>query len=77
MTTYLNIDAESGLAAPVWPHRPGSVIVARKDKKALLPAHVEGVWMYCDRILYYFGEGVGPPRHWYNRKAFEQWWCKY
>jgi hypothetical protein len=33
--------------------------------------------MYCDRILDYFGEGYGPPRRMYSRKAFEDWWGRY
>ncbi|KAI0903057.1 hypothetical protein F4823DRAFT_629716 [Ustulina deusta] len=35
----------------------GTVLVARKDGKPLLPQHLEGVWMYCDYILDLFGEG--------------------
>ncbi|KAH8746060.1 hypothetical protein F5883DRAFT_609553 [Diaporthe sp. PMI_573] len=55
----------------------GTVLVARKDKKPLLPQHLEGVWMYCDYIQDLFGEGEGAPTHLYNRQAFEGWWKEY
>jgi hypothetical protein len=77
IATYLNIDADSGFAPPVWQSGVGTVIVARKDRKPLLPQHLEGVWMYCDRILDLFGEGDGVPRRLYNRQAFERWWKGY
>ncbi|KAI5918085.1 hypothetical protein F4810DRAFT_693559 [Camillea tinctor] len=77
MATYLSIDAESGFAPAAWQAYVGTVVVARKDRKPLLPHHVEGLWMYCDYILDLFGEGEGPPRHLYNRQAFEKWWKKY
>ncbi|KAK4103171.1 hypothetical protein N658DRAFT_549597 [Parathielavia hyrcaniae] len=72
--TYININAESGFAAAQWQSHVGTVVVARADKKPLLPHHLEGVWIYCDMILDRFGEGEGPPRRLYNRKAFEAWW---
>ncbi|KAH7124738.1 hypothetical protein EDB81DRAFT_860934 [Dactylonectria macrodidyma] len=71
IATYLNIDADSGFALPEWQSHVGTIIVARKDRKSLLPQHLEGVWMYCDRILDLFGEGEGAPRMLYSRKAFE------
>ncbi|KAH7124733.1 hypothetical protein EDB81DRAFT_872409 [Dactylonectria macrodidyma] len=74
MITYLNIDSESGFAPPAWQSHVGTVLVARKDEKPLLPQHLEGVWMYCDYILDLFGEGEGAPTHLYNRLAFEEWW---
>ena len=77
MITYLNIDSESGFAAPEWQSYVGTVLVARKDKKPLLSQHLEGVWMYCDYILDLFGEGEGAPTHLYNRQAFEEWWQDY
>ncbi|WEW61540.1 hypothetical protein PRK78_007030 [Emydomyces testavorans] len=77
IATYLNIDADSGFAPPEWQSRVGTVVVARKDMKPLLPHHMEGVWMYCDRILDFFGEGGGAPRNLYNRQAFERWWNGY
>jgi hypothetical protein len=77
IATYLNIDAENGFAPPAWQSHVGTVVVARKDRKQLLPQHLEGVWMYCDRILDYFGEGEGAPRSLYNRQAFEKWWKGY
>ncbi len=78
MATYLNIDAGSGLAPPSWQSHVGTVIVARKDRKPLLKQHVEGVWMYCDRILDLFGDGDGsPPARLYNREAFKRWWDNY
>ncbi|KAK7415990.1 hypothetical protein QQZ08_012162 [Neonectria magnoliae] len=43
VATYLNIDAESGFAAPEWRSHVGTVVVARKDKKPLLLHHLEGV----------------------------------
>jgi len=55
----------------------GTVVVARKDRKPLLPQHLEGVWMYCDYILDLFGEGEGPPRRLYSRQAFQKWWDGY
>lgn len=77
IATYLNIDAESGFAPPEWQSHVGTVIVARKDRKPLLPQHLEGVWMYCDHILDLSGEGEGAPRRLYNRQAFEKWWERY
>ncbi|KAI0458421.1 hypothetical protein F5B21DRAFT_500318 [Xylaria acuta] len=77
IVTYMNIDAVSGFAPPEWASFVGTVIVARKDKKPLLPHHLEGVWMYCDHILDLFGEGEGAPRQLYNRPAFEKWWGRY
>jgi hypothetical protein len=77
IATYLNIDADSGFAPPTWQSHVGTVIVARKDKKPLLPQHLEGVWMYCDLILDHFGEGEGAPERLYNRPAFEKWWKGY
>ncbi|RYO83310.1 hypothetical protein DL764_009471 [Monosporascus ibericus] len=77
IATYLNINPESGFAPPVWQSHVGTVVVARKDKKPLLPHHLEGVWMYCDHILDLFGEGEGAPRSLYNRPAFEKWWAGY
>lgn len=77
MITYLNIDSESGFAPPAWQSYIGTVLVARKDEKQLLPQHLEGVWMYCDHILDLFGEGDGAPTHLYNRQAFEKWWKDY
>jgi len=77
IATYLNIDPNSGFAPPVWQSHVGTIVVARKDRKPLLPQHLEGVWMYCDRILDFFGEGEGAPRRLYNRKAFEKWWKGY
>lgn len=75
--TYLNINAASGLAPPQWQSYVGTVVVARKDRRPLLPQHLEGVWMYCDYILDLFGEGEGAPTHLYNRRAFEEWWGDY
>ncbi|KAH7146636.1 hypothetical protein B0J13DRAFT_417075, partial [Dactylonectria estremocensis] len=50
----------------------GTVVVARKDMKPLLSRHIEGVWMYRDRILDLFGKGEGAPRILYNRQAFDR-----
>ncbi|KAH6847643.1 hypothetical protein B0I37DRAFT_148660 [Chaetomium sp. MPI-CAGE-AT-0009] len=77
IATYLNIDPDSGFAPQAWQSHVGTVVVARKDKKPLLPHHLEGVWMYCDRILDLFGEGEGAPTRLYNRQAFEKWWGNY
>ncbi|RTE68469.1 hypothetical protein BHE90_017153 [Fusarium euwallaceae] len=77
MITYLNIDHESGFAPPSWQSYVGTVLVARKDQKPLLPQHLEGVWVYCDHILDLFGEGNGAPTHMYNRQTFEEWWKDY
>ena len=77
IATYLNIDSESGFAPPVWQSYVGTVVVARKNRKPLLPHHLEGVWMYCDYILDLFGEGEGAPTYLYNRQAFEEWWKVY
>jgi hypothetical protein len=77
IATYINVDADSGFAPLAWQSHVGTVVVARKDKKPLLPHHVEGMWMYCDRILDRFGDGEGPPRRLYNRQAFETWWKHY
>ncbi|KAI0862817.1 hypothetical protein F4860DRAFT_502312 [Xylaria cubensis] len=77
MVTYMNINAISRFVPPERQSFIGTVIVARKDKKPLLPHHLEDVWMYCDYILYLFGEGEGTPRHLYSRRAFEEWWGQY
>ncbi|KAH7110213.1 hypothetical protein B0J13DRAFT_516668 [Dactylonectria estremocensis] len=77
IATYLNIDAYSGFAPPEWQSLVGTTVVARKDRKPLLPQHLEGVWMYCDHILDLFGEGEGAPTSLYNRPAFEKWWVEY
>ncbi|KAL6406250.1 hypothetical protein AUP68_10420 [Ilyonectria robusta] len=77
IATYLNIDADTGFALPEWQSHVGTIVVARKDRKSLLPQHLEGVWMYCDRILDLFGEGEGAPRMLYSRKAFGDWWTGY
>lgn len=77
IATYLNIDAESGFAPDAWQSHVGTVIVARQDKKPLLPHHLEGVWMYCDMILDIFGDGEGAPKHLYNKQAFQKWWKRY
>ena len=77
IATYLNIDADSGFAPLAWQSHVGTIVVARKDRKPLLPQHLEGVWMYCDRILDLFGEAGGAPRGLYNRQAFEKWWKGY
>ncbi|KAM0321852.1 hypothetical protein ACHAQA_009857 [Verticillium albo-atrum] len=77
IATYLNINSGSGFAPPVWQSYVGTVVVARKDKRPLLPHHLEGVWMYCDHILDIFGEGEGAPRSLYNRPAFQSWWARY
>lgn len=77
IATYLKIDADSGFAPPAWQSHVGTIVVARKDRKPLLPQHLEGVWMYCDHILNLFGEGEGAPRRLYNRQAFEKWWKGY
>lgn len=75
--TYLNIELESGFAPMAWQSDVGTVLVARRDRKPLLEQHLEGVWMYCDHILDLFGDGDGPPKHLYNRPAFEKWWARY
>jgi hypothetical protein len=77
IATYLNIDADSGYAPPVWQSHVGTVIVARKDGKALLPHHLEGVWLYCRHILDIFENGEGAPTWMYNRQAFEKWWKEF
>lgn len=77
IATYINIDATSGFAPPEWQSYVGTVVVARKDRKPLLPQHLEGVYMFCDYILDLFGEGDGPPRYLYSREGFEEWWGGY
>ncbi|KAJ5925337.1 hypothetical protein N7454_007976 [Penicillium verhagenii] len=74
--TYINIEAKSGLAPPRWQSGIGTVIIARKDKKDLSPEHYEAIWMYCDYILDWFGEGP-TPTHLYSRQKFEQWFAGY
>ncbi|KAJ5458033.1 hypothetical protein N7475_009421 [Penicillium sp. IBT 31633x] len=66
-----------GPAPPEWQSGIGTVIVARKDKKDLTPDHYEAIWMYCDYIPDYFGEGAGAPKHLYSRQAFERWFANY
>ncbi|KAI1125610.1 hypothetical protein F5Y10DRAFT_226500 [Nemania abortiva] len=75
--TSININPTSGLAPSDWISGVGSVIVARKDKKPLLPHHLEGVWMYCDYILSFFGDRSGAPNQLYSPEAFEKWWQGY
>jgi len=77
IATYLNIDADSGFAPPAWQSEVGTVVVARKDKKPLLPQHVEAVFEYCNGILDRFGDGEGAPRALYNRAAFQKSWNRY
>ncbi|KJZ70619.1 hypothetical protein HIM_10007 [Hirsutella minnesotensis 3608] len=77
IATYLNIDANSGYAPPEWQSHVGTVVVARKDRRPLLPQHLEGVWMFCDHVLDLFGDGEGPPSWLYSRQAFEKWWAEY
>lgn len=74
--TYLMIDTDSGFAPPRWQSGIGTVIIARKDKKPLLPVHYEGFWIYTDLVLEHFGDG-GKPGHMYSRAAFEEWWTDY
>ncbi|GKZ26029.1 hypothetical protein AbraIFM66951_003207 [Aspergillus brasiliensis] len=74
--TYIHIEPHNGFAPPQWQSGIGTVIVARKDKKDLTPEHYEAIWMYCDMILDYFGEGEAPTRL-YNREAFERWFVRY
>lgn len=62
IATYLNIDSESGFAPQAWQSYVGTVLVARKDEKPLLPQHLEGMWMYYEYILDLFGEGEGHRR---------------
>ncbi|KXX76595.1 hypothetical protein MMYC01_204842 [Madurella mycetomatis] len=69
VATYLSIDANSGLAPPEWQSSVGTVMVARKDKKLLLPQHLEGVWVYFDLILDRFREGGAAPTRLYNWQA--------
>ncbi|KAH8654271.1 hypothetical protein BGZ61DRAFT_500629 [Ilyonectria robusta] len=66
IATYLNIDSESGFAPSAWQSYVGTVLVARKDEKLLLPQHLERVWMYCDYILDVFGEGESTPTNLYS-----------
>ncbi|KAI0097984.1 hypothetical protein GGR51DRAFT_451863 [Nemania sp. FL0031] len=77
IATSININATSGFAPSDWISGVGSVIVARKDKKPLLPHHLEGIWMYCDYILSFFNDRGGAPNQLYSREAFEQWWQGY
>ncbi|KAJ8130223.1 hypothetical protein O1611_g3406 [Lasiodiplodia mahajangana] len=77
IVTSININATSGFAPPDWKTGVGSVIVARKDKKPLLPHHLEGIWMYCDYILSFFNDRGGAPNQLYSREAFESWWQGY
>ncbi|KAH7026714.1 uncharacterized protein B0I36DRAFT_331184 [Microdochium trichocladiopsis] len=78
IATYINIDGGIGFAPPEWQSHVGSVIVARQDRKALLPHHLEGVWMYCDHILDLFGERGGQAlRELYSKQAFAKWWDGY
>lgn len=77
IATYLNIELASGFAPAAWQSGVGTVLVARRDRKPLLEQHLEGLWMYCDRVLDIFGDGGGAPRHLYNRPAFEKWWARY
>ena len=77
IVTFLNIDTTSGVAPPEWQNHVGTVIAARRDRKPLLPQHLEGVWMYCEYILDLFGEGERAPSRLYNRAAFEKWWEQY
>ncbi|KAJ6436420.1 ER protein BIG1 [Purpureocillium lavendulum] len=77
IATYLNVDADSGYAPPEWQSHVGTVVVARKDRRPLLPQHLEGIWMFCDHILDLFGDGEGPPRWLYSRQGFEKWWRDY
>lgn len=37
IATYLNIDSDSGFAPPTWQSHVSTVLVARKDRRPLLP----------------------------------------
>ncbi|KAJ5199315.1 hypothetical protein N7491_000129 [Penicillium cf. griseofulvum] len=65
--TYIHVAPKDGFAPPEWQNGIGTVIVARKNKKDLTTDHYEALWIYCDRILDYFGEGVAVPEHVYSR----------
>ncbi|KAH6701382.1 hypothetical protein BKA61DRAFT_620634 [Leptodontidium sp. MPI-SDFR-AT-0119] len=77
VATWLNIDPHSGFAPAVWQDNVGTVIVARKDRKPLLPQHLWSMFDYCADILERFGNGNGAPVKLYNRLAFEKWWQRY
>ncbi|KAJ5703648.1 hypothetical protein N7493_011573 [Penicillium malachiteum] len=74
--TCLNMAPATGIAPPNWQSGIGTVILARKDKKDITPEHYEGIWMYCDYIRDYFGDGVSPTQL-YRRTSFERWFEGY
>jgi len=75
--TYLMIDPESGFAPARWQCGVGQVTVARQDKTPLAKLDLEKIWMFCDRIIGYFGNGDGPPRQDYNPVAYAKFVRKY
>ncbi|KAJ5139008.1 uncharacterized protein N7515_003856 [Penicillium bovifimosum] len=75
--TYLNIEPHNGFAPPEWQRGVGSCIVANKNKKDFTREQFEAIFMYCDRILDYFGESIPPPPHFFTRKEFERWYEQY
>ncbi|KAN0102621.1 HET domain containing protein [Hyaloscypha variabilis] len=77
MATWLNIAPESGFAPMIWQDNVGTVIVARKDRKPLLPQHLVCMFDYCGRIMDSFSNGNNAPIKRYNRFAFEKWWQDY
>lgn len=78
IATFLNIDLACGLAPPLGQRDVGTVVVARRDKKPLLPHHVEAIWMYCEHIFSEFEARDGvPPSHLYSRTMFVKFWGEY
>lgn len=73
--TCLNMAPETGIAPQGWQTGVGTVILARKDKKDITPEHYEGIWMYCDYIRDYIGNGASNKL--YRRQSFESWFEGY
>ena len=71
--TWLNINPSTGLAADIWQHSIGSVIVANADQTPLKVSTLGAITDYISDILDEFGEG-GPEsvkRKYYGQRRRE------
>ncbi|KAJ3029953.1 hypothetical protein HDV00_009340, partial [Rhizophlyctis rosea] len=79
IATYLMIEIHSGYAPGEWQCGVGDVIVARADGRPTSVHLVEGVWMFCDRLLDMFGDGEGAvvPERDITKGKFRRFWKNY
>ena len=70
--TWLMIDPNTGFAPAEWQSEVGDVVVARPDGQALETATLAAITDYISDILDAFGDGLGPPRKYYNRDRLDK-----